>query len=256
MAIRTRQQQVLEHVNQVGVSSVEDMARVFGVSEMTIRRDIEYLAHSKLLIKVKGGAQKITTSASFHEEHLQARLKINIPNKQSLARRALDFIEPGDTIFLDGSTTIICFAQALKEVNPEITVVTNSALVSMELAEAKNIRLISVGGVFDRETFCFCPMEESNVLVSLHVKKAFLSCTGLALGEGTYENSIFNRNVKRAAASISDEVYLLADATKLGKKALSRVLDMSEIDFLITEQGLSKKQNERLAERNIQVCFC
>ncbi len=156
---------------------------------------------------------------------------------------------------MDGSTTIVCLAQILKQQNPEITVVTNSALVAMELAEATNVKLISIGGVFDRETFSFCLVDEEKRLINFYVKKAFLSCTGFVPSEGAYENSIFNRTVKRAVARIADEVYLLADASKLGKHALSLVLNLDDIDVLITEQKLEKKLMQGFKSTNIRIEF-
>ena len=156
MPIRGRQQRLLEYVNNSGIASVQDLSELYKVSIMTIRRDIDHLAKSRLLTKVKGGAQRLEESTKFSEAHLRARMKMNVVAKQNLAEKAATFIEPGDTLFLDGSTTIIFLAQILAESNKELTVVTNSVLVALELADAEDIRLISTGGLFDRETFSFC----------------------------------------------------------------------------------------------------
>ena len=252
-SVRSRQQHILEHVNRVGVAGIGDLSELCGVSEMTVRRDIEHLARSHLLAKVKGGAQRLDPSAGFHEDHLRTRMRLNIAAKQRLAEVAARFIAPGDAIFLDGSTTIICLAQILARSAPEITVVTNSVLVELELAEVRSIRLIALGGVFDPETFSFCPMDDEETLTGYHVKKAFLSCTGLVVGEGTFENSIFNMAIKRKVARSAETIYLLADASKLDQRALNRVLDIDDIDVLITEDSLDAEQAAALAAADLTV---
>jgi len=252
MVIRGRQHCLLEHVNNAGIESVQDLAKLFNVSEMTIRRDIEHLSESGLLVKVKGGAQQLPESTKLHEAHLRVRIKHDIPVKQLLAEKAIEFIEPGDILFLDGSTTIICLAKVLAKSNMELTVVTNSVLVALELSEAKNIRLMSMGGIFDHETFSFCPMESNSTPMAYHVKKMFLSCTGFVVNEGTYENSIFNMAIEQKMAQTTEKVHLLVDSTKLGKRALNRVLGTDQIDVLITENVLDRGQVTSLEAMGIK----
>ena len=127
--MRERQRQIVEFVQKFGIASIADLAGRYGVSEFTIRRDIDYLSQSHLVIKVKGGAKRIDTPSQFREAALTLRRQINVEQKEKIARKALEFIEPGDTIFLDGSSTIITLAQLLAKTPPHITVVTNSILI-------------------------------------------------------------------------------------------------------------------------------
>jgi len=253
MGIRDRQRRILEHVGEVGVASVKELARMYGVSEMTIRRDIEHLDRSKLLTKVKGGAQRREEVVQFHEAHLRARMKLNVEAKQRVAEKAATMVKAGDTVFLDGSTTIICLARSLARSDQNITVITNSLLVSLELADTKNVQLINPGGLLDHETFTFCPTGVEDTAVEYHVKKAFLSCTALMVDEGTYENSVFNIALKRNVVRNADAVYVLVDSSKLGQRALHRVIGIDEIDVLVTEETLTEEQNAQLRRRNIAV---
>ena len=253
MGIRDRQRRIIEHVGEVGVASVAELALMYGVSEMTIRRDIEHLDKSKLLTKVKGGAQRREEVVQFHEAHLRARMKLNVEAKQRLAERAVTMVNTGDTVFLDGSTTIICLARSLARSNQNITVITNSLLVSLELADAKNVQLINPGGLLDQETFTLRPIGVEETTFEYHVKKAFLSCTALMVEEGTYENSVFNIALKRNVVRNADAVYLLADSSKLGLRALHRVIGIDDIDVLVTEKALTEEQNAQLQRRNIAV---
>jgi DeoR/GlpR family transcriptional regulator of sugar metabolism len=238
--MRQRQQKIVEHVNKVGIASFDDLGKIFEVSPFTIRRDVDYLDKSHLLIRIKGGAQRIESPAQFREAQIVNRLQINPAEKELIADRAMEFIKPGDSIFLDGSSAISWLAINLVKTDPEVTVVTNSLLISLELAKAHNIRLIGLGGVFDPETYSFIGFDPDSHADSFHINKAFFSCTGVIPEEGTYENAAFNAHTKRFAANRADEVYLLADSNKLGKKALNRVLKTSQIDILITDKPLNE----------------
>jgi len=251
--MRQRQQRIVEHVNKVGIVSFDDLGKLFKVSPFTIRRDADYLAKAHLLVRVKGGVQKIESPTQFREAQIVNRLQINPKEKELIADCAMRFIEPGDSIFLDGSTTVSWLAQNLARLDPEITIVTNSLMISLELSRTQNIRLLGVGGVFDTETYSFVGFEPDSQADSFHINKAFFSSTCLVPEEGTYENAAFNAHTKRFAAQRSDKVYVLADSNKLGKKALIRVLKTDQIDVLVTDKTLSEKDAAAFVKNNVKV---
>ena len=233
--MRQRQQKIVEHVQKVGIAAYDELAEMFDVSTFTIRRDISYLSQARLLVQVKGGAQRIETPSQFREARLPQRMKIKLSEKEKISAKALDFIHPGDTIFLDGSSTITCFARAIARGCHNITVVTNSILVALELSEASDIRLVGLGGIFDHETFSYVGFDADAPAGSFYVNKAFFSCAGFIPKEGTFENAAFNRNTKRLIAQRAAKSFLLIDSGKFGKRALTRVLDAEQIHTIITE---------------------
>ena len=251
--MRERQQKILEHVREVGIASFHDLAEMFGVSSFTIRRDVDYLAQSRLLVRIKGGAQRIETASQFHEPGLPSRLQVNLKQKEKIAEKALEFIFPGDSIFLDGSSTIACLARKLAQGSKNITVITNSVLVALELAENANIRVIGLGGILDGETMSFVGFDADSHANSFYIDKAFFSCTGLILEEGTFENAAFNRNTKLLVAERAQEVYLLLDSSKFGKRALNHVFRTEEIDVLITEKALMPQDQKIMETGRVQV---
>jgi DeoR/GlpR family transcriptional regulator of sugar metabolism len=251
--MRQRQQKIVEHVRNMGIVSISELAEMFAVSPFTIRRDIDYLSQARLIAKVKGGAQRIETPTQFSEARLPNRMQINVAQKEKIARKAVEFIHPGDTIFLDGSSTIACLARAIAQVCRNITVVTNSILVSLELSEASDIRLIGLGGIFDRDTFSYVGFDADLPAESFYVDKAFFSCAGFVPDQGTYENAAFNRNTKLLIAQRSAKVFLLIDSEKFGKKALTRVLDTSMIHTVITEKIEDESTIQKLKESQINL---
>jgi DeoR/GlpR family transcriptional regulator of sugar metabolism len=251
--MRQRQQKIVERVKMVGIASYDDLARLFNVSPFTIRRDVDYLDKARLLVRIKGGAQKIDSPIQFREAQIANRMQINPVEKELIADCAMQFIEPGESLFLDGSTTVGWLARNLAKHDPEVTIVTNSVLISLELARAQNIRLIGLGGVFDPETYSFVGFEPDSHADSFHINKAFFSCTGLIPEEGTYENAAFNAHTKCFAAQRAEEVYLLVDSSKLGKKALNRVLRTNQFNTLITDKTLKKKDQTDLATNGVEI---
>lgn len=251
--MRQRQQKIVEFVKNVGIASYAELAEMFAVSTFTIRRDIDYLAQSRLIAKVKGGAQRIETPSQFREARLPNRMQINLAQKEKIARQAIEFIHPGDTIFLDGSSTIACLARAIASTCHDITVVTNSVLVALELSEAPDIRLIGLGGVFDRETFSYVGLDSDPPSQPFYVDKAFFSCAGFMPERGTYENAAFNRSTKRLAARHAAKVFLLIDSSKFGRRALERVLDTQQINTVITDALENPDSKEQLHNAGINL---
>jgi DeoR/GlpR family transcriptional regulator of sugar metabolism len=251
--MRERQQKIVEHIIKVGIASYSELAQLFGVSPFTIRRDVEYLAHSRLLIKIKGGAQRIETPSQFREAQLPNRMQINLKEKEQIAETALDFIQDGDSVFLDGSSTIACLARALARSNSNITVVTNSVLIALELSQVSNIRIIGLGGVFDPETFSFVGFDTDVHTDSFYIDKAFFSCTGFTADQGAFDNAAFNRATKRRIAQRAKQVFLLIDASKFGRRALNHILKPEEIDVLITEESPEQDCLSALENRGVKI---
>jgi DeoR/GlpR family transcriptional regulator of sugar metabolism len=129
--IRERQRQILEYVQKSRIASLAQLAKNHEVSEFTIRRDIDYLAENGLLAKIKGGAKAIETPLQVKEAKITHRLQTNIAEKEIIARRGIEEIKPGDTLFLDGSSTIVTLARFIAKQCTDITVVTNSILISL-----------------------------------------------------------------------------------------------------------------------------
>jgi DeoR family fructose operon transcriptional repressor len=250
--MRERQRKIVEFVEKSGIASLADLAQLHGVSEFTIRRDIEYLAQSRLLAKIKGGAQRIETPSQFREAKLPSRLQINLTQKQAIANKAIEFIHSGETIFIDGSSTTICLARAMVKSCHGVTVVTNSILIALELSEASDITLIGMGGVFDKETFSYVGFDTNTPnQETFYVDKAFFSCAGFDPKLGTFENTAFNCTIKRQMAQQADKVFLLMDASKFNRHALIRVLNPEQINTLITEKADPPQIREQLAQQNI-----
>jgi DeoR family transcriptional regulator, fructose operon transcriptional repressor len=232
----TREHEILAYLDQGGVASYQELAELLGVSTMTIRREVDRLAQKGMAVKVLGGAQKANSPAYLYETELISRLVERTKEKHAIAVKAAEAINDRMTIFLDGSTTCLELAKVIACGFSGLTIVTNSALVCMELGSGgqKNM-IVAIGGQYDPSSLSYVGPTTEQQASNYFVDLAFMSTKGFIPNEGTYESSVATFHVKQIIARQSSKVALLIDHTKFGRRALSKVLDISEFNTVVTD---------------------
>ncbi len=248
-----RQHAIVEHLGAVGACSYQDLAQLLGVSEMTIRRDVDKLVQRGGLIKSLGGVQTAHAPKHFYESAVQQRLPIHRAQKEQIAREVVRQIQPHQTIFLDGSTTCLVLARHLAEKLRGLSVVTHSALVCMEFGRATENTILSLGGQFDPASACFVGPTAEEAARRFFVDVAFLSTKGFLPEEGTFESSIATFRIKQIIAEQAARVALLVDHSKFGQRALCKVLDIRQIDEVITDAGTTAADLALVEQRGVVV---
>ncbi len=233
--ITDRHQRILQEMDRRGACTYQDLSELLGVSTMTIRRDIDRLAAAGEVIKALGGAQKAHAPRDLYESPVMSRLSENRPLKQAIVRAAMDMIAPGQTVFLDGSSTCLELAKLLASQGKAVTVVANSALVCMALGVSSQIVVLGIGGQLDSESLCFVGPASEEWASTFFVDIAFVSTKAFVPAEGTFESSLANFRVKRIVAEHAGKLALLVDHTKFGRRALCKVFEPSQIDIVITD---------------------
>ena len=244
---------MVEHLDAVGACSYQDLATLLNVSEMTVRRDVDKLLQRGKLIKNLGGAQTIHAPRHFYESGVQQRLPIHRLEKNQIAREALRRIQPRATIFLDGSTTCLVLARHLAEKLQGLSVVTHSALACLEFGRATENTIHSLGGQFDPASACFVGSTAEEAARRFFVDIAFLSTKGFLPEEGTFESSIATFRIKQMVAEQAARVVLLVDHSKFGQRALCKVLDIAQIDEVITDAGTAAADLALMEQRGVVV---
>jgi DeoR/GlpR family transcriptional regulator of sugar metabolism len=232
-----RQNTIVEHLDAVGACSYQELARLLQVSEMTVRRDVDKLVLRGGLIKSLGGVQTDHAPKHFYESVVQQRLPIHRPEKNQIAREVAGQLQPHQTIFLDGSTTCLVLARHLAEKLDGLSIVTHSALVCMEFGRGTENTILSLGGQFDPASACFVGPTTEEAARRFFVDVAFLSTKGFLPEEGTFESSMATFRIKQIIAEQAARVVLLVDHSKFGQRALCKVLDIGQIDEVITDAG-------------------
>lgn len=243
-----RKAKILEFVVSRSRVTVQEISAEFSVSESTVRRDLQELEEAKLLRRTHGGA--ISLKVVNHEPTFGEKADAYHREKEAIAERALQMIAEGDTIFLDGGTTTYELVKRLKGFE-KLTVVTNSLTFPTELLNAPGIDVTLVGGMLRRETLVFVGPMTEQAMERVRVDKAFVGINGLHVKHGLTTPNPIEAATKHKMYEIAEEVILLCDSSKFGNVTFAKVGDLTEIDKLITDSGISESVLNELTRAEI-----
>ena len=252
MRTKERAKAVLEFLERRGTASYEDLAELLRVSTMTVRRDCEELAKTGTVVKTVGGIQQAHAPAYLYENGVLERISTNRAEKRAIAAEALTLIKANQTIFIDGGTTNLALAKLIASERSDLVIVTNSALACLEMSNGRNT-IIGIGGEYDPETLSFVGPQAEDSAKSLFFDLAFFSTKAFLPLDGTYESSIATFRIKQIVARQAVAIALLVDHTKFGRRALSKVLDISQIKYVVTDDRTSDADISLLRNANVQV---
>lgn len=241
-----RQHVILSRLRTRGAVRITALSKELGVSSMTIRRDIAELADKGLLKRVHGGA--VTTSTLLAEPLFSVKSQMDVGLKDAIARRAIDYVSPGDVIAIGGGTTAYIFAQHLleSENSSGVTILTNSIPVAelVQAMENKDAEVIVTGGVLSRSSSLVGPIADK-VISSLRVNTLFLGTHSVSMPRGFLTPNSLESATDAALINIADRRIVLADHTKWDNTSLSMFASFESIDVLITDDGLSDEYIEQ-----------
>ena len=256
MSPSERQRTLVEYLNVVGVCMYQDLAQQLGVSEMTVRRDVEKLVTNGQVVKILGGVQTAHASKNLYESPVQERLPTRRLQKEQIAREAAKEIQPHQTIFLDGGTTCIVLAQYLAKKFEGLTIVTHSALVCMEFgrnSQGSKNTVFTLGGQFDPSNACFVGPTAEESARRFFVDIAFFSTKGFLPNEGTFESSIATIRIKQIIAEQAARSILVVDNSKFGQRALCKALDIKQIHKIVTDENTSADDLEMVERHGVAI---
>ncbi len=248
--LNERQTEIVDKINEEGSVKVSQLSAVYRVSLETIRRDLEKLESLSLLKKIHGGAISTQLDSST-EIPLQKRSQTNIEEKVKIAEEAAAFIEDGDIVGFDASTTVHQMTKLIQ--GKQVTVVTNSIPITLDLSTKPGITVLLAGGYVRNESMSLVGSSAEKVIADYHVDKFFFSCTGFDLKRGVSELSEEQAKVKEKFIDISDQLFLLADHSKFQSKSLVKLLGFEELDYLITDSGIGVKDIQSIKAKGTNV---
>jgi DeoR family transcriptional regulator, aga operon transcriptional repressor len=223
----------LEEEEQVNVA---ELSRKFGVSEVTIRKDLRHLEKKNILIRFRGGAMKqslINIDLSIYD-----RRKQNIKLKEAIGAAAAGMIKDGETILLDTGTTLMEMAKRLPK-KIDITVITNSVDITFRLAEYQNIRVMMPGGILRRNSLSLVGEQAAESLRNYYCDKYFLSADGIDIEKGMMTTNIEEASLAKINIRNSGKVFALIDSSKFFGKGITAIAPLTEVDTIITDSGIS-----------------
>jgi DeoR/GlpR family transcriptional regulator of sugar metabolism len=241
-----RYESILTMLNRLKKVSVQELTRRFGVSEVTVRKDLSFLEERGKLIRIHGGAMlaedegRLRTIAVRQAEHTA--------EKRAIARKARELIRPGETIFIDAGSTCWSLAGAIRDM--ELRVVTNSLDAILALADAAGISLFSTGGSFRPDACSFIGPAALETIRSIQIETCFMGTTGFSRDGVFSSQNVIESQVKSAVIQASRRTVMLADHSKYGSMAFSVFARAEDVDILVTD---SKIDAEAFAELGMEI---
>ncbi|MGI9377230.1 MAG: transcriptional repressor AgaR [Tsuneonella suprasediminis] len=229
-----RRQQIISEMRERGSVQVASLAKKFAVSVQTIRKDLEYLAQRGVAERSYGGAILASEINVATEAPLDAKRSVFFEEKERIGKLAASLVLPGESVVLDSGTTTMHIAEALAD-DEDITVVTNDFDILAVLTAKSRINVIMLGGALRRKNMAFYGTQTVAALDDLHVDKLFLGVDGFDIDRGItthYEpEALLNRKMVEAAG----QVIAVTDRSKFGRVCLHRILNIDEVDALVTD---------------------
>ncbi|MDA3614387.1 DeoR/GlpR family DNA-binding transcription regulator [Polluticaenibacter yanchengensis] len=250
MLANQRREKILELLMEDGSAKVVDLAKIFKVTEVTVRQDLEKMEKDGLLIREHGGAflknikDQVSSFSVANHDHMD--------RKEIIAKKCLDFIDDGDTIILDSGSTTTEIAKQLKG-NRNVTVITNALNIALMLGAEPNIEVIVTGGEFKPPTLSLTGQKAADFFKGINVQKLFLATAGVSLKSGLTYPSISDLVVKKAMIDAAEITYLVADSSKFGKSSFASLGALSLIDTIITDVNIENKHKQHFLENDIEI---
>lgn len=250
MLTEQRRRLILEELRKRGVVRTSELSRIFSVSQMTIRNDLNALAREGKLVRIHGGAmvrEWVTTEPSYQEKASR-----NLEEKRRIAKRAAELIEPGMAVFIgNGSTTM----QLVKALPPDLglRVFTNALNHAMELTQVPGVDVYVIGGYLRGVSYAMVGPLAKRSLGDVYFDVAFLGANGISLEHGVTIPSLEEADTAAEILRHSRRRVILADHTKFGVVTHGKIADLSEIDVIITDSELDRGLVESLSELDLSL---
>ncbi|MFC7394028.1 DeoR/GlpR family DNA-binding transcription regulator [Scopulibacillus cellulosilyticus] len=249
MFMAERRNKIMELLNQEQRITVKDLSKKMGVSEATLRSDLNKMEKEGLLTRTFGGAvlnDYVENGTSF-----SVREKKNKAEKVKIAHQAIELIKNNQCILLDASSTVLELARLLKNKPIRLTVVTNGINTALELNENAEITVILLGGIVKQGSSSLEGTLGVDLLNKINVDQMFTSGNGFTFETGLTDFNYYEVELKREMIKKTKKVNALIDHTKIGNTSIASFANANEIDTFITDQPVSKDTLDLFSKNHI-----
>jgi DeoR/GlpR family transcriptional regulator of sugar metabolism len=245
-----RRKRIVEYVQRFGEVRTEQLSEWFGVSEVTLRRDLEILESQNRLRRVRGGAVPNTTPPL--ETRFQERLELRTAQKREIAAAAAELVKDGQVVMLSAGTTTTYLARELLKKN-ELTVITTAINIASELAGHDHITLIMIGGVVRPGSYATVGHLADEALLQINADFAFIGVDGIDLDSGFTTPNLMESRTDSIMLRAAAQGIIVADSSKFGRVTLSPVARIDEPTMLITDSDAPEDFVAQLRQRGCKV---
>ncbi len=231
---------------------VSELAAHYGVTEETIRRDLDKLEKEGYATKTYGGA--IWGNSTKTDLSYTIRNKTNVEAKRAIAQLICASIVDGDHIMLDDSSTSLYIAKQLKE-KKDLTVITNSVEIVLELSDVKGWNVLSTGGRLKTDTMALIGSQCHQMIRNYHVDKAIMSCKGIDPAGGVTDSSEDHASTKQAMMAAATQTFLAVDASKFDKISFIKIAGLTDFDCVVTNREPSQSWLQLFRQQQLRCLY-
>ncbi|WP_019378086.1 DeoR/GlpR family DNA-binding transcription regulator [Virgibacillus halodenitrificans] len=251
MFVTERRQAIMELLHDKKRLTVKELATEIGVSEATLRADLNKMEMDGLLTRTHGGA--VLREETDNDTSFSVREKKNKEEKTKISERALEQITEKQCILLDASSTALELARLIKNEPMRLTVVTSGVLTALELKDNPNITVIMIGGVVTNGSTSIEGTLGLDILNHVNIDIMFTSGNGFSLESGLTDFNLYEVELKKQLVKKANKLVSIVDSSKIGVNSSSAFATIDEIDILITDKPIPIEFAEKLAQNNVHV---
>lgn len=247
---------MIQHLRQQGRASVKSLSEKLGVSNETIRKDLEALEDQQLVKRYFGGAmpveQPTKQPVELYDPSLASRMALFMDQKQAIAQLAASIIEPNDVVVLDASTTTMCMVPFIPR-NQDVSVITNSYSILNSLIGFDDVNVFLTGGYLRRSSTSLLGQAAVHALDGYNANTVFMSGRAVSIGRGLMDPRDDEVEIKRKFLSISNKAYLLADSSKFTLVSSITTCPIDRFAAIISDDLLDPRIAEQIREMGIEL---
>jgi DeoR family transcriptional regulator of aga operon len=247
-----RRRKILDLLERKGQVTVRDLVERFRVSAVTARGDLDVLASNGAAVRSHGGA--VQKSEDNQDYPLRFKETLNRAEKIRIGRAAAELVRPNEVIILDSGTTTAEVARQLKALKVQpLTIITNALNIASELLDMSGVSVILIGGLLRPVSCSLVGPQAEAMLKEFHADRLFLAVDGFDLGIGASTPDVLEAQLNGIMIQVSKEVNVVADASKLGRRSVSRIGPLERIHRLITDSRIAPEFADSLRKKGVDV---
>lgn len=250
MFLEERRQSILKILSERKKVTVYELSKIFFVSEVTIRKDLEALEKQNMLKRTHGGAlisEKVIDVPTIYQRRI-----LNKEVKERIGRRLAELIDDDEIIMIDSGTTTIEAIKYFKHFK-NLNIITNSLEICNEAIKYDGVKIVAIGGEIIKENLSMRSLIAEQILKNYNANKAIIAVSALSLEHGFTTSDEIAASIKKQMLKSAKQKIVISDSSKFGKVSFYSVCEFNEIDILITDHNISKEYLEAFKEKNIKV---
>ena len=251
-SIEDRRSKILNMLHTESRVYVDQLVETFGVSEVSIRKDLAVLEERQLLVRVKGGAINLHQSGDYDDMSISHKQRLHAKEKQILGKYAASLIKDGERIIFDSGTTTMEIAKNLENVR-DLTVITNALDIAITLNNYNRFTVIVLGGTMRSVSHSTVGMLSESALRNMFCDKLFLGVDSISIKDGLSTPSLEEASLNQAMIDAAKEVVAVFDSSKFGRRTFAHIASLSKITTIITDSNIPEEFKDYLEKSHINL---